>query len=161
MNRLEFAIQMEKDGQAYYLELAEANKENRLASLFHKLANDERIHAEILSKRLKDLPYELSDNEELLDFENAFASNREMKNDIRSTLTQLDVYQAVLDRELKSVELYRDMRQTANQGKDKILLDFLVFQETAHAKIFQGLVDLLTRPEEWVEDAEFGIREEY
>lgn len=161
MNRLEFAIQMENDGQAYYLELAEANKENRLASLFRKLANDERIHAEILSKRLKDLPYELSDNEELMNFENAFASNREMKNDIRSTLTQLDVYQAVLDREMKSIELYRDMRQTANQGKDKILLDFLVFQETAHAKIFQGLVDLLTRPEEWVEDAEFGIRDEY
>ena len=96
-----------------------------------------------------------------MNFENAFASNREMKNDIRSTLTQLDVYQAVLDREMKSIELYRDMRQTANQGKDKILLDFLVFQETAHAKIFQGLVDLLTRPEEWVEDAEFGIRDEY
>jgi len=161
MNRLEFAIQMENDGQTYYLELAEANKENRLSTLFRKLANDERIHAEILSKRLKDLPYELSDNEELLNFENAFASNREMKNDIRTTLTQLDVYQAVLDREMKSIELYRDMRATANQGKDKILLDFLVFQETAHAKIFQGLVELLTRPEEWVEDAEFGIRDEY
>ncbi|HAM62518.1 MAG TPA: rubrerythrin [Erysipelotrichaceae bacterium] len=161
MNRLEFAIQMENDGQKFYSELAEANKDNRLSTLFRKLANDEKIHAEILSKRLKDLPYELSDNEELLKYENAFASNREMKNDIRSTLTQLDVYQAVLDRELKSIELYQDMRQNANQGKDKILLDFLVFQETAHAKIFQGLVELLERPEEWVEDAEFGIRDEY
>lgn len=161
MNRLEFAIQMENEGQAYYLELAEANKDNRLSTLFRKLANDERIHAEILSKRLKDLPYELSDNEELLSFENAFATNREMKNDIRTTLTQLDVYQAVLDRELKSVELYRDMRKNTNQGRDTILMDFLIFQETAHAKIFQGLVEFLTRPEEWVEDAEFGIREEY
>ena len=34
-------------------------------------------------------------------------------------------------------------------------------QEKAHYKIFDEIIQHLLRAEEWVEDAEFGVRETY
>ncbi|HWQ41417.1 MAG TPA: rubrerythrin, partial [Desulfosporosinus sp.] len=39
--------------------------------------------------------------------------------------------------------------------------EYLIKQEEDHYTIIEQLVSLLSRPEEWVESAEFGVREEY
>jgi len=48
VSALKFAIQMELDGERYYLEQAELNKDNNLRPVFVMLAGEERKHAEIL-----------------------------------------------------------------------------------------------------------------
>jgi hypothetical protein len=53
------------------------------------------------------------------------------------------------------------MHFEAKDEKDKVLYEFLVLQETKHHLLFDELVKIVSRPEEWVEDAEFGVREEY
>lgn len=161
MNKLEFAIAMENEGEKYYTEQAGKNKGSSLHSLFLKLAKDERSHAEILSNKFAELSYELTESELLFDSQNVFKGVGDFKSEIRKIPSQVELYREVLDREAKSVELYKQMLAMAIDEKDKDLFEFLVLQETKHFNIFDEMVSLVERPEEWVEDAEFGTRKDY
>eukprot|EP00825_Cyclidium_porcatum_P042734 TRINITY_DN5911_c0_g1_i3.p1 TRINITY_DN5911_c0_g1~~TRINITY_DN5911_c0_g1_i3.p1 ORF type:complete len:169 (+),score=41.19 TRINITY_DN5911_c0_g1_i3:76-582(+) len=48
MNVLEFAIQMEQDGEKYYREQAELYTQNNLNVVCRMLADDEKMHAQLL-----------------------------------------------------------------------------------------------------------------
>ncbi len=161
MNNLEFAISMENDGESYYTHQAEMNRENSLYNLFLNLAHDEKIHAKILRNKFDGKSYELSENTAVFEPKSLFKGADDFKIDFKKVPSQLDLYNVIFDREKASVELYKEMLASASNPKDQTLFEFLVVQETKHQAIFEGLVSLLTRPEEWVENAEFGVREEY
>jgi rubrerythrin len=161
MSNLEFAIQMEIEGRQYYLEQAKKNQDNALNKVFNLLANSEKEHEELLGKRLNKEEYTLKEDDSTAKIKTLFHELKDYKaSDIRST-TQLDVYRFAVDIEEKSIELYRDMLKDADNDQDKLLFEFLLKEENQHLILFAELVKMLTRPEEWVEDAEFGLREEY
>ncbi len=160
MNNLEFAIKMELDGQKYYLEQANKNKGNNIEKVFLLLAEAEKEHAALLSKRLKEEDYIL-DATNLTEIKSVFHGLKDYKaSDVRKT-TQLDVYRLAVDIEEKSIELYKEMLDEASSDKDKELFNFLLEEENQHLLMFEELQKMLTRPEEWVESAEFGVREDY
>lgn len=49
----------------------------------------------------------------------------------------------------------------ATEEQLKTVFQYLEGQEKKHCIILEELVKLVTRPKEWVESAEFGVREEY
>ena len=53
------------------------------------------------------------------------------------------------------------MEKESNDPQSKMLFHFLIQQETRHVNLLEELVKQVKRPEEWVESAEFGTREEY
>lgn len=124
------------------------------------LADVEKEHAELLRKRLNEEDYTLKDtiNPEI---KSVFYDLKDYKaGDIRKT-TQLDVYRLAVDIEEKSIELYQQMLKQATNDKDKELFEFLLKEENQHLLMFEELQKIPTRPEEWVESAEFGLREDY
>ncbi|NLO08637.1 MAG: ferritin family protein [Clostridiales bacterium] len=161
MNTLEFAIQMEMEGRKYYLEQAEKNQDNALNKVFKILADSEKEHEELLRRRLNKEEYTLKEDDSIKEINSVFHELKDYEvNDFRST-TQLDVYRLAVDIEEKSIELYQEMLQDADNDKDKELFEFLIREENRHLIMFDELVKMLTRPEEWVESAEFGLREDY
>ena len=66
-----------------------------------------------------------------------------------------------LQMEKDSIELYQKFFKEAGDEQTKKLFGYLIRQEENHFEIFDNLITLVERPEEWVEDAEFGPREEY
>lgn len=161
MNSLEFAINMELDGQKYYLEQAENNKDNSLKTVFLLLAKDEGCHADMIKKELAETTYELTDNRILAETNNVFKGVGDFKNSFKEIPNQIDVYRMALKREQESIDLYKKFLNDAVDESSKKLFTFLVKQEENHYRIFDNLITLVERPEEWVEDAEFGTREEY
>jgi rubrerythrin len=161
MNSLEFAINMELDGEKYYREQAEINKENGLNKAFLLLAEEEEKHAIILQNKSIELDYELKDNKALAQAKSIFKGISDYKEETIAMPKQLDLYRMALDMEKKSIDLYNEFLSEATDEKDKELFSFLVKQEEEHFKILEELVLRINRPEEWVESAEFGIREEY
>ena len=161
MNSIEFAIKMELDGEKYYREQAENNQDNPLNAVFLLLAEDENGHAVLLKNELAKITYDLADNERLADTNNVFKDRGDFKNNFEKIPNQLDVYRMALQMEKDSIELYQKFYQESADEQTKKLFGYLVKQEEHHYKIFDDLITLVERPEEWVEDAEFGIREEY
>ncbi|HOV69962.1 MAG TPA: hypothetical protein PLZ84_06515 [Clostridia bacterium] len=62
------------------------------------------------------------------------------------------------EKEKQSIELYRDLLNQFPENKD--LFEFLIAQEEDHLKTL-GLILEFVRPGQWVESAEFGVREDY
>ncbi len=161
MNTLEAAIQMESEGEKYYTEQMERNKNNQLYTVCLMLAEDERKHAQLLNNKLKGLPYELKETNMLTEVKNIFADLHDIKTEGKEITSQLDFYRLALKLEKESIDHYTDLLEKAEDSQDKELFKFLIKQEEQHHQIFDELIVLLSRAEEWVESAEFGVREEY
>ena len=161
MNNFEFAIKMEFDGEKYYKEQAELNKDNALSSIFQFLAKDEEHHAKTLQNKMNELAYELKDNETLIKYRNVFSGIEDLKREMKKNAIQLDSYKMAVEMEKRSIDLYERLLSEATDNKSKELFEFLVEQEEHHLEILEELVILISRPEEWVESAEFGNRKDY
>jgi len=155
MDVLKFAIEMERDGERYYRKQARDNKDNALAVVFAALADDEKTHAALIEKRLAGLPAEADTAQKTR--QNVFDVAEDFKSAIDHK--QLDVYRTALEMEEKSVALYKKLLD--ERPDDRALFSLLIEEEEKHFRVMELLVRLIVRPEEWVESAEFGVREEY
>lgn len=161
MNSLEFAIQIETDGSKYYSEQAQANKGTSLSKIFLILAEQEKKHLEILWNIAEMDFSKLPDNNNLIKTRSIFEGMENFKDEIRDNPSQVEIYEVGLEMEQKSVDLYKKLKGEADNDKDKAILQYFVDQETVHFEILDELVTRIRRPDEWVESAEFGVREDY
>ena len=161
MNILEFAIKMELAGEKYYNEQAEINEDNSLSKVFRMLAKDENMHAMILENKINKLAYELIKNETLSEAKSVFNNVEAITGGIKQIPDQLDAYKLALENEKESITLYRKCLSEATLDEPKMLFAYLLKQEEDHYAIIDQIISLIVRSEEWVESAEFGVREEY
>lgn len=162
MNVYELALSLEEDMEQFYMEQAQSHNELHLKQVFLILSNEERKHAYILTEN-KDLMMEKVEAEEVENdiIEQAKKLFKGVKVDTTETARpkQLDVYRKALEMEEKSIEFYKDL-QEKDPEREKIY-KYLVKQEDKHCIILEEIILLASRPEEWVESAEFGPREDY
>jgi len=161
MDVLQFAIDMELDGERYYREQAAKNAGNALHVVFGLLADDEAKHAGILQNRMDGKTYALKPHEQLTRQMSLFAEQEKPDEPENLAPDQADAYHAALQKEQQSIDLYSDLRGKANDAETEALFDFLIQEETMHRHILTEMYHHLNRPREWVEAAEFGVREEY
>ena len=167
MNVLEFAINMENDGEKYYREQAVLNSGNGLFVVCSMLADDEANHAVLLRSRYESGSFVPDEGNNVDRVGNVFSGLGDINYGDKDISGQLDFYRLAADRERASIELYSEMLgealgQDGVDGKaDVLLFEFLIRQEEEHLRVLEELVKLLSHAEDWVEDAEFGNREEY
>ena len=105
--------------------------------------------------------YNLNQDEILSKAKNIFDDLGSMKNEIKAIANQLDVYRLALKKEEESINLYQKNLSEATDEDTKRLFEYLIKQEKDHYAVIDQLVLLVNHSEEWVEAAEFGLREEY
>ncbi len=152
---------MEMDGEKYYTEQAERNRGNSLHTVCTILACEENRHARILRKKSGNLPYELTEMDISPLAKNLFKNLGDFRSQIKAIPSQLDFYEMALEKEKQSIDLYAGFLQKASTDDEAQLFEYLVRQEKQHYSLFEELTELVRRPEEWVENAEFGIRKDY
>lgn len=157
MNGLEFAMKMEMDAEAFYREQALENKDNRLNPVFLSFAEDEKMHANIIKEKLAGRMPLLEDHE-LEHVENIFTDASGIASE-KSTERQINAYRKALEMEEKSIDVYKQLMSESKSNKD--IFKFLVKQEEKHYKLTEEIIRMVNRPIDWVESAEFGVREEY
>jgi len=161
MSKLNFAIQMEIDGEQYYLSQAEINKGTSLYNAFLLLAEAEKKHADLLKKMYISSDSLINDDLPTAEPTNLFSGKADYKRDADVLPGQLEVYTVARDMEQKGIDLYQEMLIETKSEPTRQLIEFLIKQEQDHYAFFDELITLLRRPREWVEDAEFGPRKEY
>ena len=161
MSILAFAIQMEVDGEQYYLSQAEINKGTSLYRAFILLAEAEKKHADLLRKKYIASDSLINDNLPATESISLFSGKADYMRDAAVVPGQLEVYAVACDMEQKGIDLYREMLTETKDEPTRQLIEFLIKQEQDHYAFFDELITLLRRPRDWVEDAEFGPRKEY
>ena len=157
MDLMEFAINLEVEGEKFYRAQAELNKGNNLYGMFVSLADDEKMHASILRKKSgediilpeSNIPADL----------NIYKNEEYFKSEYKQIPGQLDYYKKALGKEKESIDLYKKLKAENPDFPD--LFDYLIAQEMKHHKLIYDLITLLERVESWVESPEFGVREDY
>lgn len=161
MRNLKFAIKMEQDGEKYYLDQAKINQENSLHTVCLLLAKDENNHARILTLKLNDETFMLTESEALSKAKTIFSNLGDFKTDAKETAKQLDFYRMASEMEKRSIDFYAGLLALAKDVPEKTLFEFLVKQEKQHFEVLDELASQLRNAEEWVESAEFGVRKPY
>lgn len=160
MNTLEYAIKMEHEGEKYYRDQAEINKNNELNIVCNLLADEEKRHAQILESKKNKLAYKLIDSDLLSNAKNVFTNAKDLETTGKRDSSQLAFYRIASDMEKESIELYQQFLSDAIDADEKKLFEYLIKQEKNHYETFDEMSRLLTNAENWIESPEFGRREE-
>lgn len=165
MDTYEFAMQMEKDGENYYRELADASQLAGLKRIFSMLAEEEVKHFHFIDElRKKQGQANLAETSILNDVRNIFVDMKEEKPDLHiDTTAETESFRKARDIEEKSMVFYREKAEEAVDQSVKDLLLRLAKEEEKHMHIMQNLVDFVSKPEpgNWLENAEWHHMDEY
>lgn len=159
MNIYDYAMQMEKDGEVYYRELAAKTENTGIRNILNMLATAEVRHYETF-QRMKDhqaLP--IVDLGYLSSIKNVFAELRERKRSITNG-TQTALYQKAQKLEERTRDFYREKANEVDAAQREAFLK-IASEEQKHYDILENLVIMLTRPDNWLENPEWYHLEEY
>jgi len=160
MNIFDFAMQMEKDGESYYRELAKKSNNKGLESILNMLADEEVKHYNLM-KVMKSKAPDLSDTQILKDVKNIFAKIKESPDSLNPASDQKEAYQKAQKLEQQSEDFYRQKaNEMDEEGKKSILLK-IAEEEKKHYFILENIIEFISRPDGWLEDAEFNKLEDY
>lgn len=159
MDLFEIAIKLEQDGAAFYLNLAKHAPNEDFASLFKRLAEDEKKH-ESYFRALKEKSALISVDSSVMELaKNVFKSFDPERFEPEED--QIPLYQEALAIEQRSIDLYKSQLNELEFEAEKEAIKNIIAEEERHYLVMEELLTLVTRPHRWVENAEFGVREEY
>jgi len=164
LNIYDYAIQMEKDGEAYYRELGQKSNAEGLQFIFNLLADEEVGHYTILEKMKESDPEAvLSEKEKdvLQSAKNIFAEMQEKMDEIDFNLPQVEFYRHALETEEKSIEYYLEMSQKVDSEAYQTIFLNLAKEEKKHKFLMENLITFVSRPNTWLEGAEYNHLDEY
>lgn len=162
MNIYDFALKMEKDSEDLYRGLSSETSHEGVKKILNMLADEEVRHFEIITKmknNVKELLYE--DTNILENSKNIIEKIRENKEKIDIKGTHVKIYEEAQKIEKESVKFYEEKSKEASSEKQKKIFLKLVKEEEKHFFILNDILIHVSRPQTWVEDADFNLREEY
>ena len=148
-NILDIAMQNELDGKAFYLKHAERTRDPQTKALFTSLAEDEERHYQAI-QRMKELgKYDFETRDPLEEAKRIFPAQTINQEILEQKKGYLDVYEMALEFEKKSIDIYSDMAEKADDPEERKAFLRLADEEESHRLIIWRLLELLRRPEEW------------
>jgi len=162
MNIYKYAMKMEKDSENYYNELANKTDDTGLQNILRMLANDEVKHYYIIEKMIKtDASAELAETGILKNAKNIFIKIKGKNIVFNFGLSQVDFYRKAQEFEEKSYKFYLEMSDKVEIESQKKIFLKLAGEEKKHMFLLENLVEFVSRPETWIENAEFNHLDDY
>ncbi len=160
MDIFEYAMQMEKDGENYYHRLAGSTDNKGMKTIFTMLADEEVKHFNIIKNIKSQTPQQVSESTILHDTKNIFTELRQSGERWDLDAEQKELYKKARDIEEKSRKFYLEKSQQVDQEQKQIFLK-LAEEERKHYLLLENILQLVSRPESWLENAEFYHSEDY
>ena len=161
MDVYDFAMRMEKDGEDYYRECAAKTASAGLSGILLMLAEAEVTHREVFRRMKKREEAAFPDSALLDQVKNVFIGIREREGAVGARSSEVELYRKALELERKSWELYGSAADQAVSPAEKLLFERIAVEERRHYRIVEGIIDFVSRPEQWLENAEWHHLEEY
>ncbi len=160
MNIFDFAMEKEKFSEDYYRQLAVKSNNKGLETVFNMLADEEAKHYRIVSGMKEDVAPDLVETTVLSDAKNVFEKMREAVRNFNFDIGQTELYRKALDIEKQSQDFYLEKANEAEHVHKEIFIK-LADEEKKHYLLLENIIEFVSRPETWLENAEFYHLEEY
>jgi len=161
MNVYEYAMKVEKEGEKYYRDLAQKTEDAGLKQVLTMLADEEVKHYATFEAMLGRTPLPIQPTVAVFKgaktiFQKIKASNPT----VSFTKEQVDFYAHALALEEKSYNFYIEKAALLEDAEEKAAFLRIAQEEQQHAALLENLIDYITYPERWIEDAEFSRLDE-
>jgi rubrerythrin len=156
----EYAMQMEKDGENYYRRLAQAADNKGVKTIFTMLADEEVRHYNIIKDAKSQTPQQVRESTILHDTKNVFTQLKQSGERWNLNAEQKELYKKARDIEEKSRKFYLEKSEQVGNEQKQIFLK-LAEEERKHYLLLENILQLVSRPESWLENAEFYHSEDY
>jgi len=140
---IKMAIQMEKDGYAFYQKAAAQTSSEMGRGIFESIAEDELMHLNVFEKMFED---EVGNEEwnALLDSSKKYAEIKIFPKDLESVeganpdTNELDALRIAMDAEKEAIDYYTDIRDKTEDEEAIKIIDEIIEQEKNHFLILEG-----------------------
>jgi rubrerythrin len=161
MDILEYAMKMEKDGEQYYRRAAEKVNNKGIKTILSMLADEEVKHYNALARIQAQQPTEMAGTVILADAKNVFEQMNESDEKLDVDAGQTELYKEAQRIEEKSRDFYLEKAEEVSEEQQKELFLRLAEEEKKHYFLLENIIEFVSRPEHWLENAEFCHLEEY
>lgn len=159
MNIFEYAMQMEKDGEEYYRTLARQTDNKGLQTILTMLADEEVKHFRAI-ERIQTTEPHMAETTILTDARNIFVQIKESGESFDFDIKQTDLYRKAQDIEKESQDFYREKANEVTKEYQRELFLKLADEEGKHYFLLDNIIEFVSKPEHWLENAEFFHSEE-
>jgi rubrerythrin len=154
-------MEKEQFSEQYYRELAQKAPHKGLVSILTMLADEEHGHFEVVSKMREAVPAGVDDTILLTNAKTIFAKMRQSREKFKFGDTQIDLYKKAQDIEKDSRSFYLQKAKEATDPSHKAIFDRLAEEENKHYFLLENIIEFVSRPQTWLENAEFHHLEQY
>ena len=160
MDIYSYAMQMEKNGEIYYREIAGKAKSKGIRNVLLMLADAEVKHYQIFEHMKRHELVQPADLAYLGKIKNIFVQMREGQEPLEVNGSQIVLYRKAQDIEKKTRDFYREKSAEVDEAQRTMFLK-IADEEQKHYDILENIIDVVTRPETWLENPEWYHLEEY
>ncbi|MDN5360650.1 MAG: hypothetical protein PWQ84_1713 [Thermotogaceae bacterium] len=164
MNIYDFAINFEIENRKLYEEFAEKSGNEHLRGVFLRLAKAEKKHENIVRQLKEKKKVDEVETDILSSAKDAFES---ISKDLESTeddifpQQQVDVYKKAKEMEVDSYKFYTEKAEETDNPDVEKSFKRLAEEEKKHERIIDNIIEMVNRPNTWLEDAEWNHMDEY
>lgn len=155
MNVYEYAMKVEKEGEAYYREMAAAASNPGLKRIFTMLADEEVKHYNVFRNMMKKEEIDIDKLDLITDTKTIFQTLAEERDNVNFEQTQIQFYKDAIAREESSQNYYAEKAQELEDEVEKTIFLQIAEEEVKHKRVLEEIVIFLEEPADWVASAEF------
>jgi len=151
---------MEKDGEDYYRGLIEQTTNPGLRTILTMLADDEVKHYNTLEK-MQAQEVTMAETMVLAESKNIFTEIKESHEIFKFDIGQIELYRKAQDIEQKSRRFYLEKVEEVPYEYQMQLFLKLAEEEKKHFIVLENIVNFISAPQFWLENAEFCHLDDY
>jgi rubrerythrin len=159
MDIYEYAMEMERDGENFYRELAAKTPNEGLATILSMLADAEVKHRKLFENMKSHDEAHVTGTPILDDVKNIFVQMREKKQ-TEANVSEIELYRKAQEIERKSRDFYTEKSAEVDASQKDIFLK-IADEEKRHYFILEKIIDFVNRPAYWLENPEWYHLEDY
>lgn len=161
MNIIEYALEMEKDGEDYYRNLAAKAGNKGIENIFLALANAEAKHYQAFLQLRDGLSIPSSDEDILSHAKSIFQKMKLDQDPLNVQDDQVEAYKKARQIEKESKDFYLQKATELSNPIEKELCLKLAEEEMQHYILLDAMIDFISKPYTWLENAEWSHLDDY
>lgn len=155
MNVYEYAMKVEKEGEAYYREIASKSPNPGLKRIFTMLADEEVKHYNVFKNMMKKNDIDINKLDIITDTQTIFKTLANEKDNINFDAEQVKYYEEAIAREENSHNFYVQKAEELTDTNEKAIFILIAKEEIKHKDVLVNILDFIQEPDNWVASAEF------
>ena len=162
MEFFEFATDLEQKTVDTYRELAQQCRTNEgVRNILLMLVADHDKHVKTLEKMRAKAHVEMMKTEAFREARKLFDKMQSDKDVFSCDIDQLQLYREARDLVQKKQHFYEEMIGHMDSEENKNLLKQLIEEDKKQTSVLDNIIEMVSRPNSWLENAEFHHLDEY